>query len=64
MHYQLLQELNTLHVADLQRAAAATHRHAPARLLPSLRVRAGWTLVAVGLSLAVRPAASPRPRTG
>ncbi|MGB6455436.1 MAG: hypothetical protein WBH47_13225 [Streptosporangiaceae bacterium] len=37
MHYQLLQELSTLHVAELQRAAAAKHPHAPARLVPSLR---------------------------
>ncbi|MGH3304874.1 MAG: hypothetical protein ACRDOK_25040 [Streptosporangiaceae bacterium] len=63
MHYQL-PDLATQHVADLRQAAAAQRRAPARRPYPQLRVRAGWTLVTIGLSLAVRPPAQPRPRAG
>jgi hypothetical protein len=65
MCYQLLQDLATLHQAELRQAAAA-RREVPARRVPSWRERTGWTLVNVGLRLAAYPPAhpQPQPRTG
>jgi hypothetical protein len=60
MHYQLLQ-LASQHVDELRHGAAAQRRAATLRIR-SLRSRAGWTLVTIGLSLAAP--AHPRPRTG
>jgi hypothetical protein len=62
MHHQLLQDLATLHTAELRRTAQ--RRRQSTRRVPSMRTRAGWTLVSIGLSLAVRPPASPRPHAG
>jgi hypothetical protein len=61
MGYHLIQDLATLHSAEL-RHAAAIQRRARASRRASIRVRAGWTLVTIGLSLATSPPASPRPR--
>jgi hypothetical protein len=69
MAYQQLPDLANLHVAELRQAAAAEHpaaaqhRVVAGRVL-SLRTRAGWTLVTLGLSLAIRPPASRRLRAG
>jgi hypothetical protein len=63
MHYQLLQDLATMHTAEL-RQAAADSRRGPAATRQSFRQRTGWTLVSVGLALAARPTAHPRPGTG
>lgn len=72
MCYQQLQDLASLHVAELRRVGAArgttvgstpstvAQRRVPTGRQPSLRARVGWRLVTVGLSLAVHPAASQR----
>ncbi|HXW86825.1 MAG TPA: hypothetical protein VEJ42_01060 [Streptosporangiaceae bacterium] len=61
MMHQLLQDLATQHVAELQRAADPLRPQRTRRRHASLRVRAGWTLVGVGLRLAVMPARRPAP---
>lgn len=72
MYYQQLQDLAILHVAELRQIGVArrpavgskptrvARRRAPARRPPTLRARAGWTLVTIGLSLAARPPANRR----
>jgi hypothetical protein len=67
MYGHLLQELASQRVAEY-RADAVARRHLRAgsgTQRPSLRVRAGWSLIGVGLRLVVQPsgraAASPRP---
>jgi hypothetical protein len=79
MFCQQLQDLASLHAAELRRFGAAerpasvsTARAGQRRVpnerrgqlagRPSLRARAGWALVAVGLNLAVCPPATARPR--
>jgi hypothetical protein len=58
MHPYLLSQLSQEHIADLHREAA---RRRPARVPAarrgdSIRTRAGWTLVHIGLRLAERSA--------
>jgi hypothetical protein len=72
MWYQQLQDLASLHLAELRQVGAArrmtlasqpgpaVRRRMPTRRPASLRARVGWRLVAIGLSLAVRPPASQR----
>jgi hypothetical protein len=72
MCYHQLQDLASLHVAELRqvgeaRSAAlvssprtAAERRPPAVRQPSLRARMGWRLVTIGLSLAAHRPASQR----
>jgi hypothetical protein len=58
MHPYLLGQMTQEHTDDLRRAAER-HQLAtaikPVRRRPTLRTRAGWTLVQVGLRLATHP---------
>ena len=63
MNQYLLEGLADQRIAELRAAASRqdVRLHAP---LQALRIRAGWTLVHVGLRMAVpqpRPAIAPRP---
>lgn len=63
MNYHLLEDLARQRVTELHAAARTqdVRQNAPLR---AIRVRTGWTLVHVGLRLAVpqpRPAVTPRP---
>jgi hypothetical protein len=67
MYGHLLEALASQRIAEYRAdAAARAHRRTGSGPQgPSLRVRAGWTLIGVGLRLVVQPhgraAASPRP---
>jgi hypothetical protein len=64
MNQQLLEGLASQHIAEL-RAAASRQEVRQNVPFHALRVRTGWTLVHVGLRLAVppprRPQVTPRP---
>ncbi len=63
MNQHLLQQLASQRTAEL-RAAASKHDVRQSAPLQAFRVRTGWTLVHVGLRLAVpqpRPTVTPRP---
>ncbi len=64
MYQHLLEDLANQRTMEL-RAAASKHYVQPNPPLKALRVRTGWTLVHVGLRLAVpeprRPHVAPRP---
>ena len=63
MNQHLLEELARQRVTEL-RAAASNQDVRQSAPLRAIRIRTGWTLVHVGLRLAVpqpRPAVTPRP---
>jgi len=56
MHPRLLGQIADEHVAEMRQSAAqqrASAAHRPAQLRVTLRSRAGWTLIAIGLRIAV-----------
>jgi hypothetical protein len=59
MQHELLQDLAALHTEQLRRAAAE-ERRALAGRPHSWRQRTGWTLITIGLRLAVNPTVHPR----
>jgi hypothetical protein len=68
MHPDLIGQIATQHTDELRKSAAQSGRGASVARPPhpSIRNRAGWTLVHIGLRLAAREARSatrgPRPR--
>jgi hypothetical protein len=58
MHPIFIQALASQRIAELRAAAVNRHRPPaqPRQTAPSVRQRVGWTLVQVGLRLAVRHA--------
>jgi len=56
VHPTVLTELTGQRIADYRKAASASHRRAASRApRRTVRYRAGWTLVALGLRLAAAP---------
>jgi hypothetical protein len=63
MHQYTLSALARQHYAELQNLGAGGHRPSRDRgTRSSLRERTGWTMVNLGLRLAVQPEASRQPR--
>jgi hypothetical protein len=58
MHPEIHLVLHRVRAAELEHHAAAHRRAAAVRRTPDLRIRLGWTLVAVGLRLVTAPRAA------